>query len=159
MAKLATYELANLAMWSFDFDQASSLFNSVIEQSSERTDLLATWGAMEGSLIMNEARARSWSQMDQDGGLTEILKSHVKSPVAGLIEEPERVRRFESFISAKEKEILRGLQKQKSRLRDKRLRNVYGDKSGGSPGLLKISVQAKDAKGNLNKTYLKLPLL
>ena len=32
-------------------------------------------------------------------------------------------------------------------------------KSGGSAGLLKISVQAKDAKGNPNKTYLKLPLL
>ena len=31
-------------------------------------------------------------------------------------------------------------------------------KSGGSAGTLKISVQAKDAKGNLNKTYLKLPL-
>ena len=32
-------------------------------------------------------------------------------------------------------------------------------RSGGSAGLLKISVQAKDAKGKLNKTYLKLPLL
>ena len=32
-------------------------------------------------------------------------------------------------------------------------------KSGGSAGTLKISVQAKDAKGKLNKTYLKLPLL
>ena len=31
-------------------------------------------------------------------------------------------------------------------------------KTGGSAGTLKISVQAKDAKGNLNKTYLKLPL-
>ena len=32
-------------------------------------------------------------------------------------------------------------------------------KTGGSAGTLKISVQAKDAKGNLNKTYLKLPAL
>ena len=31
-------------------------------------------------------------------------------------------------------------------------------KSGGSAGTLKVSVQAKDAKGNLNKTYLRLPL-
>jgi flagellar hook assembly protein FlgD len=31
-------------------------------------------------------------------------------------------------------------------------------KTGGSAGTLKISVQAKDAKGGLNKTYLKLPL-
>jgi len=31
-------------------------------------------------------------------------------------------------------------------------------KTGGSAGTLKVSVQAKDAKGNLNKTYLKLPL-
>jgi len=31
-------------------------------------------------------------------------------------------------------------------------------KTGGSSGTLKISVQAKDAGGNLNKTYLKLPL-
>ena len=31
-------------------------------------------------------------------------------------------------------------------------------KTGGSAGTLKISVQAKDAKGSLNKTYLKLPL-
>ena len=31
-------------------------------------------------------------------------------------------------------------------------------KTGGSAGTLKISVQAKDAKGKLNKTYLKLPL-
>jgi flagellar hook assembly protein FlgD len=31
-------------------------------------------------------------------------------------------------------------------------------KSGGSAGTLKISVQAYDAKGKLNKTYLKLPL-
>ena len=31
-------------------------------------------------------------------------------------------------------------------------------KTGGSAGTLKVSVQAKDAKGGLNKTYLKLPL-
>ena len=31
-------------------------------------------------------------------------------------------------------------------------------KTGGSAGTLKLSVQAKDAKGGLNKTYLKLPL-
>ena len=31
-------------------------------------------------------------------------------------------------------------------------------KTGGSAGTLKISVQANDAKGKLNKTYLKLPL-
>ena len=31
-------------------------------------------------------------------------------------------------------------------------------KSGGSAGTLKISVQAKDAKGKWNKTYLRLPL-
>ena len=31
-------------------------------------------------------------------------------------------------------------------------------KTGGSAGTLKVSVQARDAKGNLNKTYLKLPL-
>lgn len=32
-------------------------------------------------------------------------------------------------------------------------------KTGGSAGTLKVSVQATDAKGGLNKTYLKLPLL
>lgn len=124
MGKLANYELANLAMWSFDFDQASSLFNSVIEQSSEKTDLLGTWGAVESSIIMNESRAGNWGDTDPMRNPKEISKPHMKPPVAGLIEERERVRRFESFISAKEKEILRNLQKQKSRLRDKSLREA-----------------------------------
>ena len=126
MGKLANYELANLAMWSFDFDQASSLFTSVIEQSSEKTDVLGTWGAIESSLIMSESKAGSWVQMDQEPTQKEISKPYLRPPVAGLIEERERVRRFESFISAKEKEILRNLQKQKARLRDKLLRGVYG---------------------------------
>src|SRR5262245_32975482 len=129
MAKIANYELANLAMWAFDFDQANALFNSVIEQSSEKTDLMATWGAIEGSLISSEAQASNWGQLDQPLSAKEVSKPHLKRPVAGLIEERDRVRRFESFITAKEKEILRNLQKQKLRLRDKLLLNIYGRES------------------------------
>ena len=129
MAKIANYELANLAMWSFDFDHANALFNSVIEQSSEKTDLMATWGAIEGSLITNESKAVNWGQLDQPPSQKDISKPYLRRPVAGLLEERDRVRRFESFITAKEKEILRNLQKQKSRLRDKLLRNVYGQES------------------------------
>jgi hypothetical protein len=130
MAKIPNYELANLAMWAFDFDQANALFNSVIEQSSEKTDLMATWGAIEGSIITSESKAANWAELDQAVTLKEISKPFLRRPVAGLIEERDRVRRFESFIAAKEKEILRNIQKQKSRLRDKLLRNVYGNKAG-----------------------------
>jgi len=132
MAKLTNYELANLAMWSFDFDQAGSLFNAAIEQSSEKTDLLGTWGAMENSLIMRESKPGNWGDMDQVPNQKEISKPYIRPPVTGLIEERERVRRFESFISAKEKEILRNLQKQKSRFRDKLLSDGYG-RTGAEP--------------------------
>jgi hypothetical protein len=133
VAKVANYELANLAMWAFDFDQANASFNSVIEQSSEKTDLMATWGAIEGSIISSESRVANWTKMDQPVTQKEISKPFLRRPPAGLIEERERVHRFESFIAAKEKEILRTLQRQKSRLRDKLLRDVYGNKASEPP--------------------------
>jgi hypothetical protein len=125
MRQLADYELANLAMWSFDYDQASSFFNAVIENSSEKTDLMATWGAIEGSIIMSESKAGSWERFEQNIQNTETVKPHLKLPVAGLIHERDRVKRFESVISAKEKEIIRNLQRHKTRLRNSLNRGVY----------------------------------
>ncbi|MPZ77227.1 MAG: hypothetical protein GEU77_11960 [Deltaproteobacteria bacterium] len=70
--------------------------------------------------------------MDQVTNEKEISKPYMRPPVAGLIEERERVRRFESFISAREKEILRNLQKQKSRFRDKLFLDRRG-RTGAEP--------------------------
>ena len=130
MRKLANFELANVAMWAFDFDRASSLFNVVIEQSSETTDLLGTWGAIEGSIIMSESRAGNWAGVLQEVQQEETEKAYVRRPVAGLLEDRDRVKRFESFISAKEKEILRNIQRQKLRLRNKVISDLYDDPSG-----------------------------
>jgi hypothetical protein len=125
--KLANYELANLAAWAFDFDRENSLFNAVIENSSEKTDLLGTWGAIEGALIMGESKLGSWTPIQEEAEEKEITKPYLRRPVIGLIEEHDRVTRFESFIAAKEKEILRNLQRSKLRLRE--LRNDLGDPS------------------------------
>lgn len=133
MGKIANYELANLAMWAFDFDHANALFNSVIEQSSEKTDLMATWGAIEGSIITSESKAVNWAQFEENITQKEVSKPFLRRPVAGVIEERDRVRRFESFVAAKEKEILRNIQRRKSRLRDKLLQNVPLNRTGEPP--------------------------
>lgn len=132
MRKLANFELANVAMWSFDYDRASSLFNSVIEDFSEKTDLLGTLGAIESSIVMRESTVVSWEPDEQDIQEAEISKPYLKIPSTSRVEERDRVKRFESIISKKEKDILRDLQKQRLRLRDKLIREIPHEMAGTS---------------------------
>lgn len=116
MGKLTTYELANLAMWSFDFERANDLYKQVIEEFSERTDLIGTEGAVEGAILSREARLRDWDEPMRNVS-AEQVSSFIKTPLVVRQEERDRVRRLESVISAREKEIIRNLEKQKARLR------------------------------------------
>jgi len=125
MRKLTDYELANLAMWAFDYEQSASLFASVIEQSSEKTDLLGTWGAVEGAIVMRESSTQIWTRIQEEVQQEETAKTHLKRPLAGLIEDRDRVKRFESFISAKEKDIQRNLRRHKFRLRARLAGDLY----------------------------------
>jgi hypothetical protein len=58
---MTSYDLANIALWAFDFHTAADMFNRVIAEATEAGDLLGALGAAENAAVTEELQAERWS--------------------------------------------------------------------------------------------------
>ncbi len=120
MARLANYELANLAAWCFDFDNASQLFSKIAVEFREKQDLFGTLGALEGAAIAHELIAARW-KVPPDRVLQKILgatENHVFNlPFSQVDLKDDRAKKFNSLMEGEQKRIIKKIANHKSRLR------------------------------------------
>lgn len=117
MAKLADYELANIALWSFDFANSMEVFSRVVEEFREKQDLFGTIGALEGARVSEQLIADRW-KLPKSSGLEKILGKKTEFTIAPPqmeIKDP-RAAKFNARLLNEQKRIAERIQRHRARL-------------------------------------------
>ncbi len=120
MAKLADYELANLAAWCFDYGMASRLYSTTVEKFREKQDYFGTLGSLEGAIISHQLIPGRWKE-PTDRVLQKILGKEegplFKLPPLQKKLEDDRAKKFNALVESEQKSIHKRIEHQRTRLR------------------------------------------